>query len=288
MRPKSIPPVSLQVSRSRYCHLEKAIERSRRGLHVACAGHEVCRPDYEMKRPGFPCYGLEYVDSGSGRVCLNARWYPLRAGVLFVYGPATAHHIISDPKTPLRKFFIDFFGREAGRLLSAGSAAPGTAVQISELAAYRAFFEMLLTEGGSGHEAAPKISAALLRILIWKTKGAQPPNVSEGRSPTQTFQHCRDLIDEHHLELRDLGDIARAAGIDKAYLCRLFRSHGYPSPYSYLVRKKITKAAEWLAVEGCRVQEAARRAGFPDPYHFSRVFKREMGQSPRAFARRRK
>jgi AraC-like DNA-binding protein len=277
----------MQVSQPRYCHLEKVIQRSRRGLHVACAGHEVCRPDYVVKRSSFPCYGLEYVDSGSGTVRLNARWYPLRAGVLFVYGPTTAHHIISDPKTPLRKFFIDFFGREAARLLNMGSVAPGTAVQISELEAYRALFEMLLTEGGRGLDTTPKIGAALLRILIWKTAGAQPPNASDGRSLTQTFQHCRDLIDARYLELRDLGDIARFAGIDKAYLCRLFRSHGYPSPYSYLVRKKITKAAEWLAVEGCRVQETALRAGFSDPYHFSRVFKREMGQSPRAFARRR-
>jgi AraC-like DNA-binding protein len=241
-----------------------------------------------MQRPAFPCFGLEYVESGSGTVRLNSKCYPLRAGVLFIYGPATAHHIVSDPKTPLRKFFIDFFGREAARLLGAGSVAPGTAVQVSDLDAYRALFEMMLTEGGRGLDSAPKICAAMLRILIWKTTGAKPPNASEGRSLTQTFEHCRDLIDARYSELRDLEDIARSAGIDKAYLCRLFRSHGYPSPYNYLVRKKITKAAEWLMAEGGRVQEAARRAGFTDPYHFSRVFKREMGQSPRAFARLRK
>ncbi|MGA7674950.1 MAG: AraC family transcriptional regulator [Rhizomicrobium sp.] len=285
MRSKSIPPVSLQVSQSRYCHLEKVMQRSQRGLHVACAGHEVCRADYVVKRSMFPCYGLEYVESGSGTVRLDTKCYPLRAGVLFVYGPGTAHHIVTAPKTPLRKYFVDFFGREASRLLSASLVRPGTALQISDLEAYRVLFEMLLTEGGRGLNTAPKICAALLRILIWKTTGAQSPNTSDGRSSTRTFQHCRDLIDEHHLELQTLGDIARSAGIDKVYLCRLFRSHGYPSPYSYLVRKKISKAAEWLAMEGCRVQEAAQRAGFSDPYHFSRVFKREMGQSPRAFAR---
>jgi AraC-like DNA-binding protein len=288
VRAKSIPPVSLQVSQQRYFHLERAVRRSRPGLHVACAGHEVCRADYALQRASFPCYGLEYVESGKGTVRLNARRYPLRAGVIFVYGPTTAHHIVSDAETPLRKYFVDFFGREATALLRTGAVAPETAVQVPDPEAYRALWEMLLTEGGRGLDAAPRICAGLVRLLIWKTAGAQPPNALEDRGTTRTFQRCRDLIDARFLELRDLGAIARAAGIGRAYLCRLFRTHGYPSPYRYLIRKKITRAAEWLAVEGSRVQEAAQRAGFSDPYHFSRVFKREMGQSPRAFARRRK
>ena len=132
MRSKTIPPVSLQVSQSRYCHLEKVMLQSRQGLHVACAGHEVCRADYVVKRSAFPCYGLEYVESGSGTVFLDSKCYPLRAGVLFVYGPTTTHQIVTAPKTPLRKYFVDFFGREASRLLGAGSVATGTALQISD------------------------------------------------------------------------------------------------------------------------------------------------------------
>jgi len=166
MHTKSIPPVSLQVSQSRYCHLKKRIERSQPGLHLACAGHEICRPDYSVQRSSFPCYGLEYVESGSGTVRLDRRNFPLRAGVLFIYGPNTGHHITSDPRTPLRKYFVDFFGREAAGLLAAGSAAAGTAVQLSDLETCRVLWELLLAEGGRGLRSTPEICAALLRILI--------------------------------------------------------------------------------------------------------------------------
>ena len=74
--------------------------------------------------------------------------------------------------------------------------------------------------------------------------------------------------------------------MNKSYICRLFQSHGYPPPRSYLIRKKINRAAEWLMAGGCQVKEVAHRVGFADPYHFSRVFKRVMGQSPRMFIRR--
>jgi AraC-like DNA-binding protein len=288
MRSKFIPPVSLQVSQSRYCHLEKRIAPSRSGLHVACAGYEVCRPDYSLQRSTFPCYGLEYVERGSGTVRLNHQSFPLRAGVLFIYGPKTRHHIVSNSGNPLRKYFVDFFGREVFDLVRAGFVTPGSAMQIPDLENCRALLEILLSEGGRSLRTTPKICSGLLRILIWKTAGAQIPAVVNGRSPTQAFETCRDLIDTRYLEFHDLDAVGRAAGMDKSYLCRLFRSHGYPSPYSYLIRKKVNHAAEWLMTGGCRIKEAARHAGFADPYHFSRVFKREMGQAPRTFARRRK
>lgn len=288
MHAKSIPPVSLQVSQSRYCHLEKRIQRSQSGLHLACAGHEICLPDYSVQRSSFPCYGLEYVESGSGWVRLGPRSFPLCAGVLFIYGPNTVHHITSDPKTTLRKYFVDFFGREAAGLLAAGSAAAGTAVQLSDLETCRVLWELLLAEAGRGLRSTPEICASLLRILVWKTAGAPTPYASTGAGPTQAFESCRDLIDARHLEFQDLDMVAHAAGIDKSYICRLFQSHGYPSPYGYLIRKKINRAAEWLMTGRWQVKEVALRTGFSDPYHFSRVFKREMGQSPRTFTRRRK
>jgi len=288
MHAKSIPPVSLQVSQSRYCHVEKRVERSRPGLHVACAGYEICRPDYSLQRSTFPCYGLEYVERGSGTARLNDQIFPLRAGIFFIYGSNTRHHIVSNPQNPLCKYFLDFFGREASGLLSAGSVAPGTAMQIPDLESCRTLLEMVLSEGGRGLRTTPKICAGLLRILIWKMAGAQIPGAGTAGGPMQTFEACRDLIDSRHLEFQDLDAVARAAGMDKSYICRLFKSHGYPSPYSYLIRKKINRAAEWLMTDRCQVKEVARRAGFGDPYHFSRIFKREMGQSPRIFTRRRK
>jgi AraC-like DNA-binding protein len=288
MRTKTIPPVSVQVSESRYCHLEKRIEHSMSGLHVACIGHENCRPDYSVQRSTFPCYGLEYVERGSGTVCLDQKSFPLRAGVLFIYGPTTRHHIVSDPQNPLSKYFMDFFGREAAGLLRAGSVAPGIAMQMPDLETCRALLEILLSEGGRGLKTTSKICVNLLQILILKTAGAQIPGALKNSGSTQTFEACRDLIDARHLEFQDLDAVARAAGMDKSYLCRLFQSHGYPSPYSYLIRKKINRAAEWLMAGKWQVKEVALRAGFGDPYHFSRVFKREMGQSPRAFTVRRK
>ena len=56
----------------------------------------------------------------------------------------------------------------------------------------------------------------------------------------------------------------------------------------FLVGNEGALGANQLGRAGRQVKEVALHIGFSDPYHFSRVFKREMGQSPRMFTQRRR
>jgi AraC-like DNA-binding protein len=67
------------------------------------------------------------------------------------------------------------------------------------------------------------------------------------------------------------------------YLCRLFRRYDNQSPYQYLLRLKMSRAAERLKQPGALVKQVAEEAGYDDPFHFSRVFASVFGLSPTAF-----
>ena len=82
-----------------------------------------------------------------------------------------------------------------------------------------------------------------------------------------------------------LGQLAAACHIDPAYLCRLFRKFHQPSPYQLLLRRKINAAAERLLLPGASVKATAADLRFSDAFHFSRVFKKQMGLSPSAYIR---
>ena len=47
-------------------------------------------------------------------------------------------------------------------------------------------------------------------------------------------------------------------------------------------RRRMRLAAERLRLPGARVKQVAAELGFADAFHFSRVFKAELGVSPRA------
>ena len=65
-----------------------------------------------------------------------------------------------------------------------------------------------------------------------------------------------------------------------------FRRATGSNPRVALEERRIEQAALALLETDRRVWEIARAAGYDDPYHFSRVFKRVVGFSPRAYRQR--
>ncbi|MGC4088150.1 MAG: AraC family transcriptional regulator [Polyangiaceae bacterium] len=58
------------------------------------------------------------------------------------------------------------------------------------------------------------------------------------------------------------------------------------TPARYLEERRIERAARTLVETDVKILSVARAEGYGDPYHFSRVFSRVMGVSPREYRRR--
>lgn len=282
--PKSLPPVSTQVSEGRYCHFDPEI-RPGASLRLHLAGREKCRRDYRTTRAGYPCFGIEFVSSGSGRLRLDENDYDLFSGVVFCYGPSVSHDISVVPEQRMVKYFADFSGDEAARLLKEANFIPGSARQILDVAAYAQVFDLMITEGRSGAAQADSICTDFLRILIRKAGQAVVAGNCRVAQLAGNLQQWLAFIDTHFLRLHDLRQIAEELHVSSSHLCRVFHRYGRPSPFHYLTAKKMQHAAELLAVRGLPVKDVAYALGYADPYHFSRRFKQHFGCSPQHFVR---
>lgn len=74
--------------------------------------------------------------------------------------------------------------------------------------------------------------------------------------------------------------IAHAFGLTPQHVNALFKHGLGVSPGDFVRRERILRAWHDLHAGGLSVAEAAARWGFSDPFHFSRVFRREMGFPP--------
>jgi AraC-like DNA-binding protein len=275
---------SPDVSESRRFYLDLSPSRNQ-PLVVVCGGVEQCTPDYAIKRDTFPFYSIEYVVRGSGQLNLKGRSYALKPGQLFAYGPGVSHHISGDPASSLVKYFVDFAGPGAAKLMRSCYLSPGCVLEVFPPQALQPLFDELIENGLRVRRESVDLCAKLLECLALRIAGARAPVEGAETMAFSTYEQCRRYIEQHCLRLRTLKQIANECHVNNAYLCRLFRRYDHQSPYQHLLRLKMNFAAGRLQQSGALVKQVAEEAGFDDPYHFSRVFRSMIGLSPADFRR---
>lgn len=83
-----------------------------------------------------------------------------------------------------------------------------------------------------------------------------------------------------HLDI-NINSVASHTGISERYLRNLFSQYLNLSPLDYLNQIRINKAVELLRNTEMSVKEVCFQCGFQSPQYFSRIFKQQMGVSPR-------
>jgi AraC-like DNA-binding protein len=85
-----------------------------------------------------------------------------------------------------------------------------------------------------------------------------------------------------HLAPR-IEDLALIVGRSRSHVLKLFRKHMGVSAKGYIVGCQLREARELLLSTTLPISEVGKAAGISDPYHFSKLFKRHVGLSPREF-----
>ncbi|HEY3234739.1 MAG TPA: helix-turn-helix transcriptional regulator, partial [Polyangiaceae bacterium] len=80
--------------------------------------------------------------------------------------------------------------------------------------------------------------------------------------------------------------LARQANLTPSGFARLFKHQMGESVIEYVLRTRLREAARLLEHTPARVKEIAYAMGFSTPYHFSAMFKKRYGKSPRAYRER--
>lgn len=249
---------------------------------LVLGGRECCSPDYLLERTNFPYHVFEYVVQGSGSAILDGKCFELQQGSLLCYAPSTVCRFTTQPSAPLHKFFFALAGAGVEqRLDQAGLPVPSSRV----LAAHgeiRTVAEDIVREGARGGRLASDICRTLFELLLLKISDTSTWADHGSPIARDNFLRCRSLIDAAPQRYSCLEVLAGEAGMDVSSICRLFRRFQGVSPYQYLLRRKMTLAAELLVDRGCLVKEAAQQLGYTDAFHFARCFKAVHGVPPSA------
>jgi AraC-like DNA-binding protein len=107
-----------------------------------------------------------------------------------------------------------------------------------------------------------------------------------GSHTQRTMRKVMALIHEHYADSLSRDKMAQHIGVSTRHLTRSFCQEVGISPIAYLNRYRIKQAKRLLDAKNSSITQVAHAVGYSDSSYFVKVFRREVGLSPRDYQAR--
>jgi len=101
--------------------------------------------------------------------------------------------------------------------------------------------------------------------------------------PDRHLLRAKDVADARYFEPLGVDDLANAAGLSRAHFSREFRRAFGESPHSYLLTRRLERAAALLRMTDRSVADICFSVGLQSVGSFTSSFTRTYGVSPTAY-----
>jgi AraC family transcriptional regulator len=109
------------------------------------------------------------------------------------------------------------------------------------------------------------------------------PQVFKGGLPGRRLKRVLDYIADNLDENISLSQLAAIAGMSPHYFSALFKRSTGRAPHQYVLLQRIERAKQGLRDPKHSIIDAGLDAGFQNPSHFARVFRKVVGTTPSSF-----
>lgn len=97
-----------------------------------------------------------------------------------------------------------------------------------------------------------------------------------------------EYMQEHIMETVVLKDLASLIHMSSSHFSAMFKNKTGHSPLEYFNHLKIQRACQYLEFTDMPVKELCYTLGLDDPFYFSRLFSKYMGESPLHYRKRKR
>lgn len=261
-----------------------------------CAAHTFCKKLYitdigyypnaafhnRERKHGCQQYVLIYCSKGEGWYSIKNKKFTVKQNQYFILPKNVPHKYGAELKNPWSIYWVHFTGENADYYASyLQPKNSGGSVTVSASVLRLMIFEdiishlELLNNSNNLIYASSNLYAYLASFQQLHLKSVN----SEKNPIEEVISYMKANLDKN-LTLDDFADYVH---MSPSHLSALFRQKTKYSPMNLFTSLKIQKAGQLLLDEQYSIKTIAFSVGYNDPYHFSRVFKKTMGVSPKYF-----
>lgn len=108
---------------------------------------------------------------------------------------------------------------------------------------------------------------------------------SHAAPPSQIIQEADKFIRARYAESLTLPSVAAEVHVTPVWLSKLFKKEMHKTFLEYLTDIRMEKAKRMLSDVQYKIYEISAQVGYKDPVHFTKVFKRHTGLTPKEYRR---
>ncbi|MNJ46090.1 Arabinose operon regulatory protein [compost metagenome] len=259
---------------------------SLRDLHINQYGIEQCAPLHHHGPAVRDHYLIHFILEGCGRFEADGRTYLLGKGEAFLIYPGTVTYYEADQQSPWHYCWVGFQGVQAGHFLHQAGLSVNSPIlsRIDPSVAHRYIAQMHDSKGlAYGRELL--LNSLLYALFAHMIELNPHQELKDSRTDRRDFyvQKVLDFVGINYANQISIAQIAAFVGLDRSYLCSIFKERTHSSLQQYLIQYRIGKACELMNNRLLSIGDIARSVGYEDPLLFSKIFKKAKGLSPKHY-----
>lgn len=255
-------------------------------------GWEECAPLHSFGPFVRNHYLLHYIISGRGMLYSHAsngdiHEYSLKGGQDFLICPGQINLYTADAKEPWKYVWVEFDGMRAeDSLLQAGLDQdhpiynPRTPEEGDLLQEQMLYF--------SEHASrSPLHLVGRLSLFLDDLIEFSDSRQEIGQRSQRDFYINEAVVyiqQNYHRELT-VDEVAGFCKLNRNYFSRKFKEVVGCSPQEFLIRQRLSNAAELMRLTDLPIKAIAAQCGYPNQLHFSQAFRKHYGLPPREWRR---
>lgn len=233
-------------------------------------------------------FQLLYIAAGKAHFFFEGEEQIIPAGHMVLYRPKEEQKYRYYGADQTEVYWVHFTGSNVTNILRQHGLDSGHVFYTGMSLEYKRIFSQMIEELQLCRENYEEYLVLLLRqVLILVQRQLTRPEKKGGAYIEEEIEAAVRYFQSRYNEPLSIEGYASSRGVSTSWFIRSFKEVTGLTPLQYIRSIRIANAQNLLETTEYNIGEISDVIGYEDPLYFSRVFKKQVGVSPKEFRRQR-